>query len=63
MEEKKQYIAPELKVAEFEVELGYAASTGLRQRTLSLGSFSGRPQLTYGEYGNGSYSGNNDDWD
>lgn len=60
MEEKKQYIAPELKVAEFEVELGYAASTGLRQHTLSIGNFSerDRSQFTFGSYG-----GNNDDWD
>lgn len=66
MENKKQYIKPELKSVEFKVELGFAAS----QTVSSYGNWRGRqPADEYtanpgngGRFG-GFFTGNNDDWD
>ena len=63
MENKKNYIKPELKSVEFKVELGFAAS--LTQDTGRLNYFVNRPINDYNPFNVhlGSYDENNDDWD
>ena len=61
MENKKNYIKPELKSVEFKVELGFAAS--LTQNTQRLELFVNRPSLNPFDVHVGSYGDNNDDWD
>ena len=65
MENKKNYIKPELKSVEFKVELGFAAS--LSQGTGQSFDFStyDRSRDTEGLRVNwhGFLSGNNEDWD
>lgn len=64
MENKKQYIQPELKSVEFEVELGFAASGTLSQSITYGGQDNNDNRIRWNSNPFGvSLHGNNDDWD
>ncbi|MCQ2298027.1 MAG: hypothetical protein MJZ51_05330 [Bacteroidales bacterium] len=63
MENKKNYIKPELKSVEFKVELGFAASSLSQGMGNLREQFRDNPDGIRVNWKNGFLSGNDDDWD